>query len=80
MDYLGLADRSWPLLRRLTGVHTTAYRATRGLIPSPRWCRSGSRLLQLHLRGAPLGGLLRADHPPEHDAEENSADAEEDRI
>jgi F420H(2)-dependent quinone reductase len=32
MDYLGLADRSWPLLRRLTGVHTTAYRATRGLI------------------------------------------------
>jgi deazaflavin-dependent oxidoreductase (nitroreductase family) len=32
MDYLGLADRSWPLLRRMMGVHTTAYRATRGLV------------------------------------------------
>ena len=32
MDYLGLADRSWPLLRRLMGAHTTAYRATRGMI------------------------------------------------
>ena len=32
MDYLGLADRSWPLLRRLMGAHTTAYRATRGVI------------------------------------------------
>jgi deazaflavin-dependent oxidoreductase (nitroreductase family) len=32
MDYLKLADRSWPLLRRLMGGHTTAYRATRGLI------------------------------------------------
>ena len=32
MDYLGLADRSWPLLRRLMGAHTTAYRLTGGLI------------------------------------------------
>jgi deazaflavin-dependent oxidoreductase (nitroreductase family) len=32
MNYLGLADRSWPLLRRLMGAHTTAYRATRGVI------------------------------------------------
>ena len=32
MDYLGLADRSWPLLRRLMGAHTTAYRVTRGMI------------------------------------------------
>ena len=32
MDYLKVADRSWPLLRRLMGGHTTAYRATRGLI------------------------------------------------
>ena len=32
MDYLGLADRSWPLLRRVMGAHTTAYRATRGVI------------------------------------------------
>ena len=29
---LDLADRSWPLLRRLMGGHTVAYRATRGLI------------------------------------------------
>src|SRR2546422_5958520 len=32
MDYMALADRGWPLLRRLTGAHTAAYRATRGLI------------------------------------------------
>ena len=25
-------DRSWPVLRRLMGLHTTAYRASRGLI------------------------------------------------
>jgi F420H(2)-dependent quinone reductase len=30
--YLELADRSWPVLRRLMGVHTLAYRATNGLI------------------------------------------------
>jgi deazaflavin-dependent oxidoreductase (nitroreductase family) len=27
-----LVDRTWPVLRRLMGGHTTAYRATRGLI------------------------------------------------
>ena len=32
MDYLKLADRSWPLLRRAMGVHTTIYRASNGLI------------------------------------------------
>src|ERR1700716_2716361 len=32
MDYLGLADRSWPLLRRLMGGHAAVYRATNGLI------------------------------------------------
>jgi F420H(2)-dependent quinone reductase len=32
MDYLDLADRSWPVLRRLMGAHTTVYRATGGLI------------------------------------------------
>ena len=30
--YLDLADRSWPVIRRLAGVHTLAYRATSGLI------------------------------------------------
>jgi deazaflavin-dependent oxidoreductase (nitroreductase family) len=30
--YLDLADRSWPVLRRLMGVHTAVYRATRGRV------------------------------------------------
>jgi F420H(2)-dependent quinone reductase len=32
IDPLGLADRSWPVLRRLMGLHTVAYRATGGLV------------------------------------------------
>jgi deazaflavin-dependent oxidoreductase (nitroreductase family) len=32
MGYLDLVDRSWPLLRRLMGVHTFAYRASGGRI------------------------------------------------
>ncbi len=32
MDYLDLADRSWPLLRRAMGLHTAAYRLSGGLI------------------------------------------------
>jgi deazaflavin-dependent oxidoreductase (nitroreductase family) len=32
MDYLDVADRSWPLLKRLMGGHTAIYRASRGLI------------------------------------------------
>jgi F420H(2)-dependent quinone reductase len=32
MDYLNLADRSWPVLRRAMGGHTAVYRATHGLI------------------------------------------------
>jgi len=30
--YLDVADRSWPVLRRLMGLHATVYRATNGLI------------------------------------------------
>jgi deazaflavin-dependent oxidoreductase (nitroreductase family) len=30
--YLDVADRSWPVLRRLMGLHGTVYRATNGLI------------------------------------------------
>lgn len=30
--YLELADRSWPVLRRLMGVHTIVYRATNGVL------------------------------------------------
>ena len=32
MDYLRAVDRSWPLLRRLTDVHTAIYRASGGLV------------------------------------------------
>jgi F420H(2)-dependent quinone reductase len=32
VDYLNLADRTWPLLRRLMGGHTTVYRLSNGLI------------------------------------------------
>ncbi|MEA2390285.1 MAG: hypothetical protein QOK31_394 [Solirubrobacteraceae bacterium] len=32
MDSLDLAERSWPVLRRLMGGHTAVYRATRGRI------------------------------------------------
>ncbi len=32
MDYLGVADRSWPVLRRLMTGHATVYRASGGLI------------------------------------------------
>ena len=30
--YLDLVDRSWPVLRRLMGVHTLVYRATNGMV------------------------------------------------
>ena len=32
MDYLSLADRSWPLLRHAMGAHAAVYRATNGLV------------------------------------------------
>ena len=32
MDVMALADRSWPLLRRLMGGHAQIYRATNGLV------------------------------------------------
>ncbi|HEY7150197.1 MAG TPA: nitroreductase family deazaflavin-dependent oxidoreductase [Solirubrobacterales bacterium] len=32
LDPLGLADRTWPILRRLMGVHTVVYRASGGLV------------------------------------------------
>jgi F420H(2)-dependent quinone reductase len=32
MDYLDLADRSWPVLRRAMGAHTVIYRLSGGLI------------------------------------------------
>ncbi|MHB8531354.1 MAG: nitroreductase family deazaflavin-dependent oxidoreductase [Solirubrobacteraceae bacterium] len=32
MDYLDLADRGWPLLRRAMGLHTAVYRLSGGLV------------------------------------------------
>jgi deazaflavin-dependent oxidoreductase (nitroreductase family) len=32
VGYLDLADRTWPLLHRAMGLHTAAYRATRGAV------------------------------------------------
>ncbi len=32
VDYLKLADRTWPLLHRAMGAHATIYRASNGLI------------------------------------------------
>lgn len=32
MDVMGLADRSWPVLRRMMGGHATVYRLTGGLV------------------------------------------------
>jgi F420H(2)-dependent quinone reductase len=32
MDFLNLADRSWPVLRRVMGGHAAVYRATNGII------------------------------------------------
>lgn len=32
MNHLDLAERSWPVLRRLMGVHTFVYRTSNGLI------------------------------------------------
>jgi deazaflavin-dependent oxidoreductase (nitroreductase family) len=31
MDVMSVADRSWPVIRRLTDAHTWLYRATRGV-------------------------------------------------
>ena len=47
MGVLDLADRTWPLLRRVTGAHTFAYRATRGVV--------GHRI-------PGLGPMLRLEH------------------
>jgi deazaflavin-dependent oxidoreductase (nitroreductase family) len=30
--YLDIADRTWPLLRRVMGLHTVVYRGSRGLV------------------------------------------------
>jgi deazaflavin-dependent oxidoreductase (nitroreductase family) len=53
MDVMSLADRSWPLLRRLMGFHTQAYRLTGGVI-GHRFLGSPPMLLLDHV-GAKSG-------------------------
>jgi F420H(2)-dependent quinone reductase len=53
MDYMKLADRSWPVLRGLMGGHTAVYRATHGLV-GHRFPGSPPMLLLDH-RGARSG-------------------------
>ena len=53
MGVLDLADRSWPVLRRLMGAHTAVYRATNGLV-GHRFPGSPPMLL-LHHVGAKSG-------------------------
>lgn len=53
MDYLSLADRSWPFLRRVMGLHTFVYRATHGLV-GHRFPGGPSMLLLEHV-GAKSG-------------------------
>jgi deazaflavin-dependent oxidoreductase (nitroreductase family) len=53
VDLLSVADRSWPVLRRLMGAHAGVYRLTRGLI-GHRFPGSPSILLLEHV-GAKSG-------------------------
>ena len=55
MSYLDLADRGWPLLRRLMGAHTVVYRATGGRV-GERFPSFGPVLLLDHV-GAKSGKL-----------------------
>jgi deazaflavin-dependent oxidoreductase (nitroreductase family) len=56
MDAMSIADRAWPLLRRVVGVHVLAYRATNGLV-GHRFPGAPSMLLLDHV-GA-RSGVLR---------------------
>jgi len=55
VGYLDLADRTWPVLRRVMKGHTLAYRATRGVI-GHRFPGSPPMLLLEHV-GAKSGTL-----------------------
>jgi F420H(2)-dependent quinone reductase len=68
MDLMSLADRSWPVLRRLMGVHTQVYRLTNGRI-GHRFPGTPPMLLLEHV-GAKSGirrttPLVYVDDPPD---------------
>jgi len=54
MSYLDIGDRIWPVLRRVMGLHTAAYRATGGRIGQSVPGGSGKMLLLDHV-GAKSG-------------------------
>jgi len=54
MNHLDVADRIWPALRRVMGLHTAAYRATRGRI-GHTVPGTGIRILLLDHVGAKSG-------------------------
>lgn len=67
MDPLSLADRSWPLLRRMADAHVWVYRASRGAIGHR--IQGGAQVLLLDHVGARSGRrrttpLLYVDDPP----------------
>jgi F420H(2)-dependent quinone reductase len=67
MDVMGLADRSWPLLRRLADGHVLVYRLTNGLIGHRLPC--APPMLLLDHTGAKSGirrttPLVYVDDPP----------------
>jgi deazaflavin-dependent oxidoreductase (nitroreductase family) len=51
---MNLMDRSWPVTRRLMGVHTLVYRATRGRV-GHRFPGGGPPMLLLDHKGAKSG-------------------------
>ncbi|GGT36817.1 nitroreductase/quinone reductase family protein [Streptomyces chromofuscus] len=55
MDWMRWADRSWPLLARVTRAHVAVYRATRGVV-GHRF-PGGPPMLLLEHRGARTGRL-----------------------
>ena len=56
MDLMSLADRSWPILRRLGGLHTQVYRLSNGIV-GHRFPGSPPMLLLIHVGGK--SGLAR---------------------
>jgi deazaflavin-dependent oxidoreductase (nitroreductase family) len=68
MDTMSLADRSWPVLRRLMGIHAHVYRLTRGMV-GHRFPGAPPMLLLEHV-GAKSGTrrttpLVYVDDPPD---------------
>jgi deazaflavin-dependent oxidoreductase (nitroreductase family) len=58
LDYLALADRSWPLLRRLMAVHGLIYRATGGRLGG--WLPGLPQILVLEHKGRKTGTVRYA--------------------